>query len=95
MRVIPVLDLKHGRAVQARSGRRERYAPQHELLGSIGRLGGVGSVSDIERAADAGLDGVLVASALHDGRVAAAELEAVRCRGAGAPRRGRHASDSR
>ncbi|MGH7538981.1 MAG: HisA/HisF-related TIM barrel protein [Gemmatimonadales bacterium] len=57
--------------------------------------GGLGSVLEIERAAGAGLDGVLVASALHDGRLGAGELEAVRRRGMGAPRRGGHANDSR
>ncbi|MGH9260293.1 MAG: hypothetical protein ACRD08_10435 [Acidimicrobiales bacterium] len=57
--------------------------------------GAVGGASDIERAAAAGCDGVLVATALHDGRLRAADLEAVRRRGAGAPRPGDHVSDSR
>lgn len=68
-----------------------RGHPDLELLAG----GGVGDVSDIERLAEAGCDGVLVATALHDGRLKAADLEAVCGRGAGAPRRGRHVSDSR
>jgi phosphoribosylformimino-5-aminoimidazole carboxamide ribotide isomerase len=75
-----------------------------ELVGAIGRGhpdlellagGGVGGVSDIGRAIDVGCDGVLVATALHDGRLTAADLEGVRGRGAGAPRRGGHVNDSR
>ena len=48
--------------------------------------GGVASAREIERLADLGLDGVLVATALHDGRVGRADIEAAR--------RG-HPSDSR
>jgi phosphoribosylformimino-5-aminoimidazole carboxamide ribotide isomerase len=48
--------------------------------------GGIASVPEIERLADLGLDGVLVATALHDGRLRRADLEAVRRR---------HPSDSR
>ena len=48
--------------------------------------GGVASAREIERLAELGLDGVLVATALHDGRVGRADIEAAR--------RG-HPSDSR
>jgi phosphoribosylformimino-5-aminoimidazole carboxamide ribotide isomerase len=68
-----------------------REHPDLELLAG----GGVGGVSDVARAADVGCDGVLVATALHDGRLRAADLEVVRGRGAGAPRRGGHVNDSR
>ncbi len=50
--------------------------------------GGVGSRADLERLADAGCDGVLVSTALHDGRLRRQDLEAVRYRGL-------HSSDSR
>jgi len=40
--------------------------------------GGIASVREIERLADLGLDGVLVATALHDGRLGRADLEVVR-----------------
>lgn len=56
--------------------------------------GGVQGPVDVERARGAGLDGLLVATALHDGRLSAADVQAMG-RGAGAPRRGAHASDSR
>ena len=65
--------------------------PHVELLAG----GGAGGLSDIERAIDVGCDGVLVATALHDGRLTATDLEVVRGRGAGAPRRGGHVNDSR
>jgi len=65
--------------------------PHVELLAG----GGAGGLSDIERAIDVGCDGVLVATALHDGRLTATDLEVVRGRGAGAPRRGDHVNDSR
>jgi phosphoribosylformimino-5-aminoimidazole carboxamide ribotide isomerase len=68
-----------------------RGHPDVELLAG----GGVGGVSDLERAIDVGCDGVLVATALHDGRLTATDLEVVRGRGAGAPRRGGHVNDSR
>jgi phosphoribosylformimino-5-aminoimidazole carboxamide ribotide isomerase len=61
-----------------------RAHPGVELLAG----GGVGSRADLERLADTGCDGVLVATALHDGRVRRQDLEAVRYRG-------RHSSDSR
>ncbi|MGH7673313.1 MAG: HisA/HisF-related TIM barrel protein [Gemmatimonadales bacterium] len=65
--------------------------PDLELLAG----GGAGGVSDLARAAEVGCDGVLVAAALHDGRLTAADLDVVRGRGAGAPRRGGHVNDSR
>ncbi len=64
--------------------------PEIELLAG----GGVEREEDLTRAARVGLDGVLVATALHDGRIGAAQIQAV-SRGAGAPRRPPHASDSR
>ncbi|HEY6222161.1 MAG TPA: HisA/HisF-related TIM barrel protein, partial [Gemmatimonadales bacterium] len=64
--------------------------PTIELLAG----GGVELERDLERAAGAGLDGVLVATALHAGRIGAAQIEAL-SRGAGAPRRRPHVSDSR
>jgi phosphoribosylformimino-5-aminoimidazole carboxamide ribotide isomerase len=61
-----------------------RALPTLELLAG----GGVGSRVDLERLADVGCDGALVATALHDGRLGRRDLEAVR-------RRGAHRSDSR
>jgi phosphoribosylformimino-5-aminoimidazole carboxamide ribotide isomerase len=49
-------------------------APKAALLAG----GGVRGVEDIERLADAGCDGVLVGTALHDGRIGAAEVAAAR-----------------
>jgi phosphoribosylformimino-5-aminoimidazole carboxamide ribotide isomerase len=60
-----------------------RAHPALELLAG----GGVGSVGDLERLADAGCDGALVATALHDGRLDRENLDAIRDRP--------HASDSR
>ncbi len=57
--------------------------PHVELLAG----GGIGTPRDLERLADAGLDGALIASALHDGRVKREDVAAVR--------RGDHPSDSR
>ena len=54
--------------------RREFHAT--ELL--VG--GGVGGREDLERLADIGCHGALVASALHDGRLSAGDLDAVRLR---------------
>jgi phosphoribosylformimino-5-aminoimidazole carboxamide ribotide isomerase len=53
-----------------------RAHPTVELLAG----GGVGSRADLERLADAGCDGALVATALHDGRLGRAAIEAVRRR---------------
>ena len=57
--------------------------PQVELLAG----GGIGAPRELERLADAGLDGVLVASALHDGRIKRDDVAAIR--------RADHPSDSR
>lgn len=66
-----------------------RAYPAAELLAG----GGVASRDDLERLADLGLDAVLVATALHTGRVRQSDLEAVRRRPA--PRREGHSNDSR
>ena len=50
--------------------------PGIELLAG----GGIGSARDLDRLADAGCDGALVATALHDGRLAKEHIEAVRRR---------------
>ncbi len=55
--------------------------------------GGVASARDVLDLATAGADAVLVASALHDGRLGRAEIDAVRRREP--PPRGAHVSDSR
>ncbi len=60
-----------------------RAHPHVDLLAG----GGIGTVRDLERLADAGLDGVLVATALHDGRIRRDDVAAVR--------RADHPSDSR
>jgi phosphoribosylformimino-5-aminoimidazole carboxamide ribotide isomerase len=60
-----------------------RACPHVELLAG----GGVGTARDLERLADAGLDGALVATALHDGRIGREDIAAVR--------RADHPSDSR
>ena len=74
----------------------------HSLLAAIRRAhagtelfggGGIASREELERLADLGLDGALVATALHAGGVGRADIDAVRRRGG--PRRGSHASDSR
>lgn len=61
-----------------------RAHPAVELLAG----GGVGSRQDLEELADAGCDGALVATALHDGRLSADDLDRVR-------RRGHHSNVSR
>ena len=60
-----------------------RAHPHVELLAG----GGIGTVRDLERLADAGLDGALVATALHDGTIRRGDVAAVR--------RADHPSDSR
>jgi len=60
-----------------------RAFPHVELLAG----GGIGTPRDLERLADAGLDGALIASALHDGRIKREDVAAVR--------RADHPSDSR
>ena len=60
-----------------------RAHPHVDLLAG----GGIGTVRDLERLADAGLDGVLVATALHDGRIKRDDVAAIR--------RADHPSDSR
>ena len=75
---IIVLDLARvgsGQGVDLRLGAQIRRAhPELELL--VG--GGIASPHDLARAAGAGYDGALVASALHDGRLDAASVRAVR-----------------
>jgi phosphoribosylformimino-5-aminoimidazole carboxamide ribotide isomerase len=61
-----------------------RAHPAVELLAG----GGVGSRQDLEELADAGCDCALVATALHDGRLSADDLDRVR-------RRGHHSNVSR
>ena len=73
-----VLDLARvgtGRGVDATLLHALRRAhPTAELLAG----GGVSGAPDLARLADVGLDGVLVATALHDGRLGRADLEAAR-----------------
>jgi phosphoribosylformimino-5-aminoimidazole carboxamide ribotide isomerase len=71
-------------------GRIRAAHPDLELVAG----GGVQGPLDLERAAAAGVDGLLVATALHDGRVLATDVQEIG-RGGGAPRRGAHAKDSR
>ena len=66
-----------------------RAHPDAELLAG----GGVASRRELERLADLGLDGVLVATALHTSGLTRDDLEAVRRRPLPGPRR--HPSDSR
>jgi len=66
-----------------------RAHPEVELLAG----GGVASRADLERLADAGCDGALVASALHAGGLDRHDLDAVRRREPAWL--GRHSSDSR
>ncbi len=60
-----------------------RALPHVELLAG----GGIGTARELERLADAGLDGALVATALHDGGIKRDDVLAVR--------RAAHPSDSR
>ncbi|HZI21059.1 MAG TPA: HisA/HisF-related TIM barrel protein, partial [Gemmatimonadales bacterium] len=73
-----VLDLARvgsGRGVDPGLVRALRHAhPTVELLAG----GGVGGASDLARLAYLGVDGVLVATALHDGRIQRADIDAVR-----------------
>lgn len=84
---IIVLDLARiggGRGVDLVLVEALRHAfPQAELLAG----GGIGTPRDLERLADAGLDGALIGSALHDGRIKREDVAAVR--------RADHSSDSR
>ena len=84
---IIVLDLARvgsGRGVDSGLLEALRHAfPQVELLAG----GGIGAPRDLERLADAGLDGALVATALHDGGIERDDIAAVR--------RADHPSDSR
>jgi phosphoribosylformimino-5-aminoimidazole carboxamide ribotide isomerase len=66
-----------------------RAHPQAELLAG----GGVATRGELERLADLGLDGALVATALHTGALTRDDLEAARRRPIAGP--GRHPSDSR
>ena len=65
--------------------------PEIELLAG----GGVRGRADLERLAAAGCDAALLATALHDGRVERADLDAVRRLGPAPLERRRHSSDSR
>jgi phosphoribosylformimino-5-aminoimidazole carboxamide ribotide isomerase len=81
--VLDVARVGSGRGVDSRLVETlRRVHPAVQLLAG----GGVASAREIERLAGLGLDGVLVATALHDGRLGRADLEAA-CRG--------HTSDSR
>jgi phosphoribosylformimino-5-aminoimidazole carboxamide ribotide isomerase len=81
--VLDVARVGSGRGVDARLVETlRRVHPAVQLLAG----GGVASAREIARLAGLGLDGVLVATALHDGRLGRADLEAAR--------RG-HTSDSR
>ena len=60
-----------------------RAFPHVELLAG----GGIGTARDLDRLADAGLDGALVATALHDGRITRDDVADMR--------RADHPSDSR
>src|SRR2546430_12004169 len=51
-----------------------RAHPHVDLLAG----GGIGTARDLERLADAGLDGALVATALHDGRIRRGDVAAGR-----------------
>ena len=82
-----VLDLARvgsGRGVDSALVEALRRAHPHvELLAG----GGIGTARDLERLVDVGLDGALVATALHDGRIERGDVAAVR--------RADHPSDSR
>jgi len=86
-RAIIVLDLARvgsGRSVDLVLVEALRRALPHvELLAG----GGIGTARDLERLAHAGLDGALVATALHDGRIKRDDVAAIRRAG--------HPSDSR
>lgn len=86
---ILVLDLARvgtGRGVDLALVRRIRHAcPAVAVL--VG--GGVRDREELERLADAGVDGVLVATALHDGRLTAADVAALRHRPTSGPMRAR------
>jgi phosphoribosylformimino-5-aminoimidazole carboxamide ribotide isomerase len=72
-----ILDLARvgsGAGLDLALARRLRTAhPAIELLAG----GGIRGEQDLEHAAQAGLDGVLVATALHDGRIGAAHIQAL------------------
>lgn len=86
-RAIIMLDLARigsGRGVDLVLLEALRHAfPHVELLAG----GGIGTPRDLDRLAAAGLDGALIASALHDGRIKRQDVAAVR--------RADHPSDSR
>ena len=79
-RAVIVLDLARvgtGAGIDLTLVREIRHTfPELELLAG----GGVQGREELERLADAGCDGVLVASALHDGRLGANDLEVARRR---------------
>lgn len=90
-RALLVLDLARvgsGRGVDRRLLEPLRRAwPRAELLAG----GGIAGVEELEDLADLGLEGVLVASALHDGRLTRRDIAAAGRRS----RRRAHSSDSR
>jgi phosphoribosylformimino-5-aminoimidazole carboxamide ribotide isomerase len=63
-----------GAGTEALCTRLRQAYPQLQLIGG----GGVRSIEDVRRLAEAGFDEVLVASALHDGRITVDELDAPR-----------------
>lgn len=73
--VLDVARVGSGRGVDVRLVETLRRAhPAVQLLAG----GGVASAREIERLAELGLDGVLVATALHDGRLGRADIAAAR-----------------
>ncbi len=82
--VIDLTRIGGGRGVDLVLVEALRHAfPHVELLAG----GGIGTPRELERLADAGLDGALIASGLHDGRITRGDVAAVR--------RADHPSDSR
>jgi phosphoribosylformimino-5-aminoimidazole carboxamide ribotide isomerase len=60
-------DLRRIRQLRPDAGDRQLYA-----------AGGVRDAADLQRLQDAGADGALLASAVHNGRIGAAQLDALR-----------------
>jgi phosphoribosylformimino-5-aminoimidazole carboxamide ribotide isomerase len=80
--VIDLARVGTGDGIDIRQVARIRDAAPHATLLAGG---GVRGVDDLARLADVGCDGVLVATALHDGRIGAHDIQAIH----------RHASFSR